>query len=268
MKPLATLLALTAIAAADPAAIIYDIGNDVDDVLALGMIHSLQSRGHCDLLAVTVTKDHPLAAAFSDSINTFYGRPDVPIGAVRNGATPEQGKFNGLANEKNPDGTLRYPHDLMSGADAPEATGLLRKLLAGRPDKSVSLVQVGFFTNYRRLLESKPDDIPPLTGRPTWDLTSVLAAVWPDRDDFPHSAKPDTGMPDALAIYRKALASAPDGSVVICSVGALSNLEDLLRSRPDDRSPLPGAELVRTKVKNTVIMEDLMKAPPKSKQRD
>jgi inosine-uridine nucleoside N-ribohydrolase len=89
----------------------------------------------------------------------------VPIGTVRNGATPEQGKFNGLAAEKNPDGALRYPHDLASGADAPEATGLLRRLLAAQPDHSVALSQVGFFTNYRRLLESKPDAISPLSGR-------------------------------------------------------------------------------------------------------
>lgn len=47
-----------------------DIGNDVDDVLALGMIHALQSRGECNLLAVTITKDHPLAAAFTDAVNT------------------------------------------------------------------------------------------------------------------------------------------------------------------------------------------------------
>ena len=38
-----------------------DIGNDVDDVLALGMIHALESRGECELLAVTITKDHELA---------------------------------------------------------------------------------------------------------------------------------------------------------------------------------------------------------------
>lgn len=74
------------------------------------------------------------------------------------------------------------------------------------------------------------------------------------RDGFPHSAKPDNEMPDALAVYRKVLASQPDGSVVICSVGALSNLEDLLRSAPDELSPLAGAELVRAKVKHTVIM--------------
>jgi len=57
--------------AADPIPIIFDtdIGNDVDDVLALGMIHALQSRGACDLLAVTVTKDHELAGPFVDAPN-------------------------------------------------------------------------------------------------------------------------------------------------------------------------------------------------------
>lgn len=153
--------------AAEPVALVFDtdIGNDVDDVLALGMIHALQSRGHCELLAVTVTKDHPLAGAFTDAINTFYGKPDTPVGTVRNGATPDAGRFNRLAVGKAADGSPRYPHDLANGADAPEATGLLRKLLAARPDQSVTLVQVGFFTNYRRLLESKPDAISPLSGR-------------------------------------------------------------------------------------------------------
>ena len=74
------------------------------------------------------------------------------------------------------------------------------------------------------------------------------------RDGFPHSAKPDDEMPEALRVYRRTLASQPDGSVVICSVGALSNLEDLLRSTPDDHSSLAGAELIEAKVKHTVIM--------------
>lgn len=74
------------------------------------------------------------------------------------------------------------------------------------------------------------------------------------RDEFPHSAKPDDEMPDALRVYREALAAQPDGSVVICSVGALSNLEDLLRSAGDDLSPMTGGELIEAKVKHTVIM--------------
>lgn len=142
-----------------------DMGNDVDDAMALAMIHNLQKRGAVELLAVTITKDHPKAAAFVDAMNTFYGYPDVPIGVVRNGATPEPGKFNQLADAVNPDGSLRYPHDLRSGEQAPEAVGLLRKILAAQPDASVALVQVGFFTNFVRLLDSKPDRHSPLGGR-------------------------------------------------------------------------------------------------------
>lgn len=152
---------------ATPVKLIFDtdMGNDVDDVMALCMIHNLQKRGACELLAVTITKDHPQAAAFVDAVNTFYGYPDVPIGVVRNGATPEAGKFNLLADSRKEDGSLRYPHDLKSGVDAPEAVGLLRKLLAAQPDASVALVQVGFFTNFARLLDSKPDELSPLSGR-------------------------------------------------------------------------------------------------------
>jgi purine nucleosidase len=150
---------------AKPIPLIFDtdIGNDVDDVLALGMIHALESRGECKLLAVTITKDHPSAAAFTDAVNTFYRRGDIPIGVCRSGVTPKQGKFNGLGEKKDGD-RLRYPHDLMSGQDAPDAVPLLRKTLAKSEDGSVVIVQVGFSTNLANLLDSKPDEISPLSG--------------------------------------------------------------------------------------------------------
>ena len=130
MRALLTSLLLTVLCGgsdAAPVKLIFDtdMGNDVDDAMALCMIHSLQKRGACELLAVTITKDHPQAAAFVDAVNTFYGYPDVPIGVVKGGATPEPGKFNLLAAAKNADGSLRYPHDLKSGHDAPEAVGLI-----------------------------------------------------------------------------------------------------------------------------------------------
>ena len=133
-----------------------DMGNDVDDVMALCMVHSLQKRRACELLAVTLTKDHPKAAAFVDAVNTFYGFPEIPIGVVREGPAKEAGKYNALADEKNPDGTLRYPHKLLSGTDAPEAVALLKQTLARQPDDSVVIVQVGFFTNLSSLLDD-PD---------------------------------------------------------------------------------------------------------------
>lgn len=156
---------------AGPVRLIFDtdMGNDVDDAMALAMIHNLEKRGACKLLAVTLTKDHPQAAAFVDAMNTFYGRGDVPIGVVRDGAAKEPGKFNKLADEKNAatngESSLRYPHDLKSGADAPEAIGLIRKTLAAEADGNVVIAQVGFFTNLARLLDSKPDEHSPLSGR-------------------------------------------------------------------------------------------------------
>ena len=177
--------------AAEPVRLIFDtdIGNDVDDVLAQGMIHSLQSRGACKLLAITVTKDSDLAGPFVDAINTFYGRPDTPIGVVRPGKTPEPGKFLPMAAEKTGE-TFRYPHNLLSNKDAPEAVSLLRKTLAAEPDGSVVIAQVGFSTNLARLMDSKGDDASPLNGqeliRKKVKVLSVMAGAFTAIDGNNH----------------------------------------------------------------------------------
>ncbi len=76
-----------------------------------------------------------------------------------------------------------------------------------------------------------------------------------------HSGK---NAPDAVSVYRRALASQPDGTVVIASVGNTTNLRNLLRSKPDGTSPLPGRELVRRKVKLLSVMGGTFPAgPPK-----
>jgi purine nucleosidase len=153
--------------AAEPVPLIFDtdICGDCDDVLALGMIHSLQSRGLCRLLAVTISVDHDLAAPFVDAVNTFYGRGDIPIGVVGKGGVVEESKFLSLVEEKDPKtGQFRYPHDLGLGQSARSASAVLRAALAAQPDHSVRIVQVGFSTNLTRLLESRPDEYSPLSG--------------------------------------------------------------------------------------------------------
>ena len=140
-----------------------DIGNDVDDVLALTMIHNLQTRGHVELLAVTITKPDPQAAPFVEAINTFHGRPQIPVGVTRTPDLTGPSKFLKLAMQKDGD-KLRYPHQLVDSSQAPEAVGLLRKTLAAQADGSVVIAQVGFSTNLAGLLDSKPDALSPLDG--------------------------------------------------------------------------------------------------------
>ncbi len=71
---------------------------------------------------------------------------------------------------------------------------------------------------------------------------------------YPHAIQLNSEVPDAVGLYRKILAGQPDHSVVIITVGFLTNLAGLLRSPADSFSRLAGPELVRKKVKRLVSM--------------
>ena len=60
--------------------------------------------------------------------------------------------------------------------------------------------------------------------------------------------------PDANVVYRRALAAAPDKSVVICTTGFITNIRRLLETPADDISPLDGRSLVERKVIKWVAM--------------
>ena len=108
----AVLLLLAPVPAAEPVRLIFDtdIGNDVDDALALAVIHALQSRGEARLLAVSITKDSKSAAPYIDLVNTFYKRPDIPVGIVKGGKTTDDTPMIRVpAESKNGSGYL-YPH--------------------------------------------------------------------------------------------------------------------------------------------------------------
>lgn len=136
-----------AFGAAAPTPVIFDtdMGNDIDDALALAMLHSLETRGEIRLVAVTVTKDNPWAPRYVSAVDTFYGRARIPIGMVKNGVTKDEGKYLRRAIE-----TGHYPYSDYSE----DAVVLLQKTLAAQADGSVVIIQVGFSTNLAHLLEA------------------------------------------------------------------------------------------------------------------
>lgn len=148
-----------------PVKVIFDtdIGGDIDDALALAMLHALADRSEVEILAVTISKDNPYSAVHTDIINRFYGRPNIPIGVVKKGKRPEDGYSKTVAMRKL-NGEFVYPRGLQSGDDAPEAIGLIRKILAQEPDGSVVMLSVGPMTNMARLLQSTPDEHSGLNG--------------------------------------------------------------------------------------------------------
>jgi inosine-uridine nucleoside N-ribohydrolase len=79
---------------------------------------------------------------------------------------------------------------------------------------------------------------------------------WSDtlRKNYPHSVENNMEVSDAVELYRSILAQQPDTSVTIITVGFLTNISNLLKSRPDEYSPMSGKELVAKKVKKLVSM--------------
>jgi len=156
---------------AEPVKIIFDtdMASDCDDAGALAVLHALADLSEAEILAIVTNRKCPgnSSGATCDAINTWYGRPDIPIATDKDGSKT-----------------------------------------------------------------------PPKWNKPS-SFTSKV------REEFPHDSAGDDALPDALDEYIQTLKNHEDGSVTICSVGALSNLEDLIRAEP---------ELVKAKVKELVIM--------------
>lgn len=154
-----------------------DFSPDTDDVGALAVLHALADRREVNILGVVTSMSDPYAIGAVDVVNTYYGRPDVPLGA--------------------------YMGDFMASVPCSDSTWC------------------------------------PYAARLT--------------REFPSDTKRRDQVPDAAKAYRKILSEQPDNSVTIATIGFLSNLDALLKSGPDEFSPIGGKKLIRQKVKLLVI---------------
>ena len=140
-----------------------DMAPDYDDVGALAMLHAMADSGEVNILATVASNKCETAVPCIEVINTYFGRPAIPLGAVK-GEGPDKSTWHkGLRwTDELP---ARYPHRVKSTSASDDAVEVYRKVLSGMPDGSVTIVTVGFFTNLKNLLLSKPDQISPLTGK-------------------------------------------------------------------------------------------------------
>ncbi len=144
-----------------PVKIIFDtdLGPDYDDVGALAFLHAMADSGKAEILATLSSNKHELVAPSIDVINTWFNRPDLPVGAPA-GNGPNLGSSQHWADSI----VAVYPHDLKSTSEAEDAVRIYRKILAGQPDKSVTIITVGFLTNLNNLLRSGPDEFSAMSG--------------------------------------------------------------------------------------------------------
>ena len=64
----------------------------------------------------------------------------------------------------------------------------------------------------------------------------------------------DGSFPDSCRLLRKLLSEAEDNSITLVATGDFTTLGDLVKSEPDDISPLNGSTLIEKKILRTVVM--------------
>lgn len=151
-----------------PALVIFDtdMGNDVDDVLALDMLYKYQDADVINLAAIINNKGNTYSIPFLHLMNQWYGYPNIPLGNVENSPVKEGKKpyyVEHVYNLKNTDGSFVFS-PFRNEVKTESAITLYRKILASQPDKSVIIISVGFSTNLSQLLSSTADEHSALTG--------------------------------------------------------------------------------------------------------
>lgn len=145
-----------------PVNIIFDsdMGPDYDDTGAITILHALADSGQAHILATMASTKYESVAGVLDVFNTYFHRPDVPVGVPKGDALE-------LRDWQHWTDTLlaKYPHKIKTNAEARDAVKLYRKILAAQPDKSVTIVTVGFLTNLSNLLNTGGDEYSKLSGK-------------------------------------------------------------------------------------------------------
>jgi hypothetical protein len=148
-----------------------DLSKWWDDVTALGIANVLQTRGKLEVLGIMSDVTNPIAVAAIDALDTAYGHPDIPIGAVAGseGGTFDHGYTDTLV--------AKLPHSVRDSSGVPEAVALYRRLLEHAPDHSVTIVSLGGYTNLAGLLAAS--DGPKLISHKVKRLV-IMDGFFPD----------------------------------------------------------------------------------------
>jgi len=161
-----------------------DMSGDCDDCGAMAIAHQFANDGEAEILGVMVNDGDPYTPACLDAINTYYGRPGIPIGVGKNLPIATTSLYAETVAKSFPNRVINHPN-------LPDAVELYRKLLSEQPDHTVVIASIGFLSNLKNLLNSGPDKYSSLSGvelvRRKVSYAAVMGGVYPASSTPPYN---------------------------------------------------------------------------------
>lgn len=171
-----------------PVGVIFDsdMGNSIDDVLALAILYALDAKNECRVASVSVSKANLKGAALAEVIGRFYAGSvnggfggfmrALPVGLSERGKMPEDTPIFQILEKRNEKGDKVYQHGIERMLDTAEVAPLLRNALTAQQDGNAMAILVGPATNLAELLE--------LAGAKEWiqrkvKYLSVMGGAYP-----------------------------------------------------------------------------------------
>jgi hypothetical protein len=146
-----------------------DLGNSIDDVLALGLLYGFDARKppEARLISLSVTKSNLKAAGFCEAVDRFYTQitnREIPerfrrnnppaIGLALDGKMAEDTPLlTGTLSKRNEEGQLLYPHEIEKATDTAVAAALIRNAFTAQHDQNAAAVLTGPATSLAQTLE-------------------------------------------------------------------------------------------------------------------
>lgn len=142
-----------------------DMGNDIDDVLAMDILYKYADQNKVKILGIMNNKDSQYSTQLIDLLNTWYGYPKIPIGKIDKGVRVDDYVDYSHNMIMMNDSTARYKYSVKDHRKLLPAPELYRKILAKQSDASVVIISIGFSTNIAKLLQSNGDKYSKLKGQ-------------------------------------------------------------------------------------------------------
>jgi hypothetical protein len=182
-----------------------DLGNTIDDALALAMLFGFQGKNEARVLSVSTTKSSLNAAIFADVLVRFYTGepgpffPPMPIGLSLSGklAAPNAMLDAVVGNTK-------YPRTIVKMNDTADPLALIRNALSAQFDQNAIVVLTGPATNLAGLLAIPSN--PPLIAQKVRNL--VVAADALTLSDIPAAKRLFAEWPTPIVVAGSELGDA------------------------------------------------------------